>query len=386
MQEVLAFGARSGRPGLGYYVLPFRHQAKDVAWSELKFATKGLRRGQPNESELSVTLHDGGKIVLKGANDPESLEGVGICAAVLDEFARMKLSAWQNSLRPALSDHNGRVLFIGKPRGHNHLKKFYERGSGPTKVAGWRSWQYRTIDGGFVSKEDIEEARRDLPPKIFRQEYEASFETLAGRVYEEFSSKYSPEGHVISRFDAPVIFDEVGIGIDWGFTNPFAAVALGASADRRYAVAEAFGAEFNVDRVTQALGTLKTQYPHARWFADPARPDLIAQYSELLGVTIEGAKNDVMEGLLEVMTLTHVPPANEDEASRGPRLLVSDACPHVIAGLDSYVWDTDREGAPVERPLKKDDHAADATRYAAMGLKVRELDDTDDAITVPHTR
>ncbi len=364
----------SGPPGaLAYYVLPYRHQAKAVAWDELKRATQGLRVGKPNETELHVTLVGGRRICLKGADDPESLEGIGLHAVVLDEFARMKLTAWERSLRPALSDHHGRVLFIGKPRGFNHLKKFYERGTGPTKVAGWRAWQYRTIDGGFVSPEDIDEARRDLPPKIFRQEYEASFETLAGRVYEEFSTKPAPVGHILSRFDVPALFEDVGIGIDWGFTNPFHAVALGAGGGRRYAAAEAHGAEFNVDRVAVALGGLKRAYPQARWFADPARPDLIKEFSDRLGVSIAGAENDVMEGILECMTLLHPrPPTFEDDVlveAGGPRLFVSDACPGLISGLDGYVWDTDREGHAVERPRKKDDHGPDGLRYVAMGLR-----------------
>lgn len=361
---------------LGYYVLPFRHQAKAVAWDELKRATAALRVGKPNETELSVQLRGERRIVLKGADDPESLEGVGLSAAVLDEFARMKLSAWQNSLRPALADHAGRVLFIGKPRGFNHLREFYLRGTGPTKRDGWRSWQFRTIDGGFVSAEDIEEARRDLPPKIFRQEFEASFETLAGRVYEEFLLKPPPDGHVLSQFDAPAMFDRVAIGIDWGFTNPFAAIAVGESGDTKIASAEEYGAEFNVARVEASLRRLHARFPFASWHADPSRPDLCREFSARLGITIEPAVNDVMDGILEVMTLVH--PRETETLRNGvvvqeqrPRLLVSDACPNTCSGMDGYVWDTDREGNPVERPLKKNDHAPDALRYAAMGLARR---------------
>jgi hypothetical protein len=365
--QVLAFTRRTGVPGLAYYVLPFRHQAKAVAWDELKRATRGFRVGKPNETELSVTLIGGGRIALKGADDPESLEGVGLCAAVLDEFARMKLAAWEKSLRPALSDHQGRVLFIGKPRGHNHLKVFWERGRGPTKVAGWRAWQYRTVDGGFVSPEDIAEARRDLPPRIFRQEYEASFETLAGRIYEEYVAEYAPKGHVLlaSEVPEPSAFERGAIGIDWGFTHPFAAVALGEGGGRKVVTAEEFHQEFRLEQIAVALGRLKDRCVGWSWFADPSRPDLIKHFSDKLGVTIEPAINDVDDGILEVMKLLH---PREDLEGR-PQLFVSDACPNVVAGLDRYVWDTDREGNPKEKPLKVGDDAADATRYAAMGLR-----------------
>ena len=82
-------------PGaLGYYVAPYRVMAKAIAWDVLKQATRKFRVGLPNESELSVTLPGDRKIVLKGADDPETLEGVGLSAAVIVEVARMKLAAW----------------------------------------------------------------------------------------------------------------------------------------------------------------------------------------------------------------------------------------------------------------------------------------------------
>lgn len=376
---VLAHHARTGQPGIAYYVLPFRHQAKKVAWDELKRATRALRAGKPNETELSVTLRDGGRIQLQGADDPESLEGVGLCAVVCDEFARMKFAAWEKSLRPALADHQGRALLIGKPRGHNHLKTVWEYGRGATKREGWRSWQFRTVDGGFVSQSDIDEARRDLPPRIFRQEYEASFETLAGRVYEEYSTEYAPQGHVLRATEVPEpsAFARGSIGVDWGFTHPFAAVGIGESGGRRVVTAEAFAAEFRIEQVEKALAALRDRCTGWSWYADPSRPDLIKHFSEKLRVNIEPADNDVDEGLLELMRDFH-PRVSPTGEQLGPQLFVSDACPNVVAGLDRYVWATDREGNSKEKPEKVHDDAADATRYARRGLSVLDVGQVDD--------
>jgi len=350
-----------GEPGaLGYYVLPYRHQAKDVAWEELKFATKDMCVGKPNETELSVALPGRRRVVLKGADNPTSLEGVGLTAVVLDEFGHMKLSAWEKSIRPTLSDHNGRALIIGKPVGFNHLRDAYFRGTGPTKVPDWQSWQYRTIDGGFVPESDIAEAKRDLPSRIFRQEWEASFETLAGRVYDEFSTAV----HVVDPVQ-PKAFGQGVIGIDWGWTHPFAAVAVGASGGRKVACAEVFRSEMNLTAIERALAQLRDRCPSFEWRADPSRPDLIREFSDRLGVTIRPANNDVDKGILEVATALHY------TESKPPSLFVARDCPSVVQGLDSYVWDTDREGNAKEKPLKIKDDAADALRYAMMGLARR---------------
>lgn len=367
-----------GRPGaLGYYVLPYRKQAKSIAWEVLKHATRHIRIAK-DETELSVTLPGGRRVVLQGADDPERLEGVGLTACVLDEFGKMKLAAWEKSVRPMLSDHNGRALIIGKPRGRNHLKRFYDRGRGATKERDWRSWIYTTADGGFVSLADIAEAERTLPPRIFRQEYLASFEVLAGRVYEEFSREYSPAGHVVPAAMVPPAsaFNAVIIGIDWGFTHPGVAVAIGEAAGGRcYAAAEEFHQEFRVDQWEIALGRLKARFPGAEWRADPSRPDLIATFSDKLGITIEPAVNDVNDGILEVMKLVH------PIEGLGPTMVISDECPHVIEGLDSYLWDTNAQGEPLERPLKKNDDAADAVRYAGATIRRRwavgRVDDAD---------
>lgn len=357
-------------PGaIGYYVLPFRVQAKDIAWGPLLTATRAYRIGK-NESELYVSLPGDRRIALKGADDPERLEGVGLVAAVLDEFAKMKLSAWEHSLRPALSDHGGRALFIGKPRGHNHLKKFFDRGTGATKRAAWRSWLFRTIDGGFVSPEDIAEARRDLPARIFRQEYEASFELLAGKIYEEFDSRpYEVDaagdwaaGHIVpaATVPTPTQFEVIGIGVDWGFTHPGVAVVIGeASGGRLYAMTEEWHESFSVSQWKTCIVGLRARFPRAMWFADPSRPDLIAEFG------LEPANNDVNDGILEVMKALHPQP------SRGPTMVISDACAHVIAGLDAYVWQTNAQGESLEKPLKKDDDAPDALRYCVMGLRRR---------------
>jgi hypothetical protein len=355
-----------GPPGsVGYYVLPYLKQARDVAWETLKAATRDIRIAK-NESTLTITLIGGRIIRLKGADDPERLEGVGLQAAVLDEFAKMKFDAWRKSIRPALSDHNGRALIIGKPRGRNHLKDLYERGRGATKDPDWRSWLFTTKDGGFVSLADIAEAERTLPKRIYRQEYLASFELLAGRVYEEFSREYSPVGHVVPVASLPSAFNRVVIGIDWGFTHPGVAVAIGeAGGGKCFICDEEFHEEFTVDAWETALRRLHTKYPDADWRADPSRPDLIKTFSERVGIRIEAAENDVNDGILEVMKLLH------PRENVGPEMVVSDACPHVVEGLDSYLWDTDKEGNPKEKPLKKKDDAADAVRYGSASIRRR---------------
>src|SRR6202521_4779352 len=114
-------------PGrLVWYVAPTYKQAKRIAWKPLKQMTKAYWASKPNETDLTIELTSGGTIALRGADNYDSLRGDGLDFLVLDEYASIAREAWTEVLRPALADKQGRALFIGTPRGHNHFYDLYE--------------------------------------------------------------------------------------------------------------------------------------------------------------------------------------------------------------------------------------------------------------------
>jgi hypothetical protein len=180
--------ATAGRPGAeAYYVAPTYRMAKAIAWRPLKELVRGLTVGRPNESELAVELRGGGRITLRGAENYDSLRGPGLDLVVLDEFADIALEAWTEVLRASLSDRQGRALFIGTPKGRNH---FYDLVKDAKDREGWAAYQFTTLQGGNVAAAEVEAARAELDEKTFRQEYEASFESLfEGAAYYAFGDE-----------------------------------------------------------------------------------------------------------------------------------------------------------------------------------------------------
>lgn len=168
-----------------WYIAPTYSMARQIAWEKLKEILPRSWIAKTNETLLQITLINGSTISLKGADRPDTLRGVGIHFLVLDEYQDFKPGTWEQVLRPTLSDTRGRGVFIGTPKSFNQLYEMYERGQG--KNPQWASWQFRTIDSPFIPKTEVEAAREDLDPKTFRQEYEASFESMAGRVYYDFT-------------------------------------------------------------------------------------------------------------------------------------------------------------------------------------------------------
>ena len=120
---------------------------------------------------------------------------------VLDEFADIPEEAWSEVLRPTISDKhvNGEVLFVGTPKGMGNWSfEMYQKGK--SEDSEWASWKFTTIEGGQVEEHEIEQAKKDLDERSFRQEYLASFETYNGVVYYNFDReqnvkpcKYDPQ-------------------------------------------------------------------------------------------------------------------------------------------------------------------------------------------------
>lgn len=172
-------------PGFNvWYVAPTYRAAKRIAWRRLKELAAPLIV-KKDEVDLSVELATGGMISLRGADNYDSLRGSGIDGLVMDEFADIAPEAWAEVLRPALSDRLGWALFIGTPRGFNNA---YEMYNDALERPDWAAFKFTTIEGGNVPVSEVEDARRLLDAKTFRQEYEASFETTGvGKVYYTFA-------------------------------------------------------------------------------------------------------------------------------------------------------------------------------------------------------
>ena len=172
------------KPGsLNWYVTANYRMAKQIAWRQLKDMAPRELVVKQNESDLSIEFVNGAQIALRGADNEDSLRGVSLSSLVVDEAAYVKQSAWEMVLRPALSDQGGPAWFITTPAGLNWFYDLWERAQ---EEPDWSSFSFTTIEGGNVPPEEIAAAKRTLDERTFKQEYLASFETLAGRVFPDF--------------------------------------------------------------------------------------------------------------------------------------------------------------------------------------------------------
>jgi len=192
-----------------FYIGPTFQQAKDIMWDMLKQLGKDVI-ADAYENTARLTLTNGRKIFLKGSDRPDTLRGVGLAYVVLDEYASMKPNVWEQIIRPTLADVQGGALFIGTPAGKNHFYDLYMEARKDEENE-WEAFSYNSTDNPYIPESEIEAARKSMSAMAFRQEFEASFETFTGGIFEEawFSTGSEPDdGNYVIAVD-PAGFESV---------------------------------------------------------------------------------------------------------------------------------------------------------------------------------
>jgi hypothetical protein len=340
-----------------WYVAPSYKQAKLIVWRKLKNKLQDLRWvKKTNESELSIELKNGSRISLKGADNEDSLRGVGLDYIILDEFADIDPEAWYEVLRPTLADTQGSAMFIGTPKGvanWSYDLYQYELEFGDT----WRSFQFTTIDGGNVKAEEIEAAKRDLDERTFRQEFLATFETYAGRIYYSFDRK----SNVVDGLFEPRDLDVLYIGMDFNI-DPMSAVIAIRKGDILCVIDEIRMFSSNTAEIVEEI---KSRYPKSKvWvYPDPASRQRKTSAGGATDLTI--LQNS---GFVVKAPNAHTPVRDRINAvnsrlcdSTGKRhLFIMPKCKYTIEGLERHTY---KEGTVQPDKDSGYDHMMDALGY-----------------------
>lgn len=338
-----------------WYVAPTYKMARQIVWKKLKNKLNDLNWiAKTNETELTISLINGSTISLKGADNYDSLRGVGLDFIVLDEFADIDPEAWFETLRPTLSDKQGRALFIGTPKGiGNWGYNIYQNSQEDPEA--WQSFSYTTLDGGNVTAEEIESARRDLDERTFRQEYMATFETFSGRIYYAFDRAQN-----VRKYEGATP-DAVYVGMDFNI-DPMSAVVAARHGDTLHIIDEVriFGSN-----TQEVIDELKQRFPKTKiWvYPDPAGNQR---------KTSAGGATDIMllsnAGFVVKAPRSHTPVRDRINAvnsrlcsSSGIRhLIVDPKCKYTIEGLERQVY---KEGTSQPDKDGGYDHMNDALGY-----------------------
>lgn len=182
-----------------YYIAPTFEQGKKIMWPKLKEMAKmesegGVIRGTV-ENVATITLINGRRISIRGADRPDTLRGVGLSYVVMDEYAFMKDEVWSMIIRPALADVEGEALFIGTPDGKNHFYDLWNDANGKLRNKGWAAWQFESLKNPKLNPDEIHQAitSSNMSVAAARQEFGASFNSGGGIILKEENWRFCAE-------------------------------------------------------------------------------------------------------------------------------------------------------------------------------------------------
>jgi phage FluMu gp28-like protein len=240
-----------------------------------------------NISKLKIYCPNEGSIEFFTGERLDNLRGRKFHLVIIDEAAFIAdlEDGWNNSIRPTLTDYEGKAVFLSTPRGKNFFYSlFMKMGEND-----WQSFKFSTYDNPHINPREIDEARIQLPEVVFEQEYMAN----------PSENSANPFGNAfIKRCVKPISAQPiVCYGIDLAKSVDFT-VIIGLDKDGNVAYFDRFQMDWHNTKETIKRLPPAPIVVDSTGVGDPILEDLLRE-----GVNIEGlkftsqSKQQLMEGL-----------------------------------------------------------------------------------------
>lgn len=321
-----------------------------------------------------------------GLDEPEKLDSLTLDGASFDEASQTSEEALLK-LQGRIRGTKGlrKMLFVGNPKGHDHIYKYFVKQDcfKPVKdlitkriiTVEEQKRAYKMIiapstENKHLPPDYVQQMLATYSPERIQRDILGSFDSFQGQVFTEFNR----QTHVISPFNIPKEWTKF-VGLDVGFTNPTAAIWCAMDYDCNiYAYQEFYQREHTIPEVVTELKKLNRSDKLEGIWIDPSskanrgKDSDFTTYLENLPQSwpLVPANNEVSTGIDRVKTLLKANPK-----TGRPKLFIFDTCTNLIDEIVKYRWAELPPGQEAtknqkEEPVKKDDHAVDALRYAIM--------------------
>lgn len=168
--QLLGIECATRRRKCGWFAPTYKYLAEPVRYFERALGP-ALKRHDRIEKRMEV--HGGGVIDFWSLEDVDAGRGRDYDLIVVDEagFVPHLLEWWRNAARPTLADRKGRAIFLGTPKGTGDFHRLFTEAESDT-TGTMRAFRIGTRQNPHIDPDEVEAARRTLPPEVFAQEYE----------------------------------------------------------------------------------------------------------------------------------------------------------------------------------------------------------------------
>lgn len=222
----------TGHGLLGRWVAPIYAQTK-IGFKYVKKILPPPPHTKVDNHDLSLTMGAlDSRVEFKSGKYPEDLEGEAIHGGyVLDECSKMQEQVY-TSARTTVTITRAPILAISTPRGRNwfytkcmqakeEMEWAVKKGMPPAKLF----IQASSLDNPLVSSQAVEEARRSMPDRLFRQYYMAEFVDDGSVFFGYRDCMFGPELEFSPKSQRWIDYEYTGnpvvIGADWAKTQDY---------------------------------------------------------------------------------------------------------------------------------------------------------------------
>lgn len=317
----------------------------------------------------------GRKIYAVSANDARAeakIRGSTFVGAYVDEMTLIP-ETFVKMLLSRLSLPGAKLFGTTNPDSPYHWLKrdFLDR----SEILDLKTWEFKLEDNPSLSPDFVKQIKSEYSGLWYQRFIEGKWVQAEGAVYDFFDPSFHCMDLPTNRASFYVA------GLDYGTANPFACVLVGVNFDTFPNMWVEDEYYFN-SKIAQRQ---KTDYEYAEdienflrgrtvkaLYIDPSALSLKVELMKRGMDNLYDAENEVLDGIRLVAQYL----------SQGT-LKVCRKCKNLINEFQSYVWDTRSTKLGLDKPIKENDHALDALRYAlythffskdGVGLTARDID------------
>lgn len=310
----------------------------------------------------------GRKVDVVGANDVKAegrIRGLTLAGAYVDEATLIPEPVYK-MLLSRLSVKGAKLFATTNPDSPFHWLKleYLDNPKVNKKVFSF------TLDDNLSLDPEYVEALKSEYTGIWYDRFVLGKWVMAqGVIYSDFSLEEN-------TFDTlPVEPDTFEIWVDFGTTNPTAALLVGVKGETFWVVKEFYHdpksqGDLNLEQVHNRIVQLSNGYNVERVIIDAASKPFILEVRKHGLFTPIASDKDVLEGIHKVSL-----------AIKDRRLMIHKSCINTLKEFSTYVWDDKASLRGEDKPLKQNDHCMDAIRYGIMTRPSAGVYVLDDGVT-----
>ena len=314
--------------------------------------------GEYDRKNEAFKIYGGGTVYFRTGKDPDSIIGITNIRHILcDEAGKYVRYFWDNiQARAAFKDCP--ITIVTSPYSLDWLYTDFIRpylAGDPYTHKKTCLIQASSIENPYFPRESWETAKKKMDTRRFNMIFGGQFDRAEGLVYDCIDMQTIEVDHFAIPESARVI-----AGIDWGFTDPFVIVPRAIVDGVHYQICEYYRTQQRVTDMIEAARMMVNLYGVERFYCDPSRPDLIAEFN-LHGLPATAAENEIEKGIEYHYELIKT----------GKYKIFRGLSPHTLDEYSTYHYPEPRDLMPDQKqrdqlPVDQTNHAMDGNRYTTL--------------------